>query len=68
MWKMYFDGEYSKGGVGYGVFLVPPNKKEIHLSYNLEFEATHNVARKMHIIERVIFGDSEIVVQQMKSY
>jgi hypothetical protein len=27
IWKMYFDGAYSKEGVGDGVVLISPNKK-----------------------------------------
>jgi ribonuclease HI len=50
------------------------------LSYKLEFEATNNVveyealilglevARKMQITELVAFGDSELVVQQIKGH
>jgi ribonuclease HI len=49
------------------------------LSYKLEFEATNNVveyealvlgleaARKMKITKLAVFGDSELVVQQVKS-
>jgi ribonuclease HI len=67
--EMYFDGAYSKEGVGAGVVLISPKKEEIHLSYKLEFEATNNVveyealilgleaARKMQITELVVFGD-----------
>jgi ribonuclease HI len=78
IWKMYFDGAYSKEGVGAGVVLISPKKEEIHLSYKLEFEATNNVdeyealilgleaARKMQITELVVFGDSKLVVQQIK--
>jgi hypothetical protein len=69
MWKMHFDGAYSKEGVGVGVVLISPSKKEIHFSYKMEFEATNNVAeyealilglkatRKMQITELVVFGD-----------
>jgi hypothetical protein len=39
VWKMYFDGAYSKEGVGVGVVLISPNKEEIPLSYKLDFEA-----------------------------
>ena len=28
IWMMYFDGEYSKEGVGVGVVLMPPPKKK----------------------------------------
>jgi ribonuclease HI len=77
---MFFDGAYSKEGVGAGVVLISPTKREIHLSYKLEFEATNNVveyealilgleaARKMKITKLVAFGDSELVVQQIKGF
>jgi hypothetical protein len=70
IWKMFFDGAYSKEGVGAGIVLISPTQKEIHLSYKLEFEATNNVVeyealilgleatRKMQITKLVEFGDS----------
>lgn len=78
IWKMFFDGACSKGGVGAGIILISPTKKEVHLSYKLEFKATNNVveyevlilglevARKMQITKMVVFGDSELVVQQVR--
>jgi ribonuclease HI len=56
--------------VGDGVVIISPTKKEIPLSYKLEFEATNNVveyealflgledARKMQITKLEVFGDS----------
>jgi ribonuclease HI len=58
--------------------LISPTKREIHFSYNPEFEATNNVSeyeslilgleetRKMQITKMVVFGYSELVVQQVK--
>jgi ribonuclease HI len=78
LWKMLFDGACSKEGVGAGIILISPTKKEIHLSHKLEFKATYNVVecealilgleatRKMKITKMVVFGDSEIVAQQVK--
>jgi ribonuclease HI len=69
VWRMYFNGEYSKG-VGSGVVLISPTKQEIHLSYKMDFEATNNVveyedlilgleaAKKIQITKLVVFGDS----------
>jgi ribonuclease HI len=60
------------------VVFISPIKKEIHISYKQEFEATNNVAeyealilgleatRKMQITKMVVFGDSKLVVQQIK--
>jgi hypothetical protein len=78
-WKMYFDGEYSKEGVGVRVVLISPTKKKIHLSYKLEFEATNSVleyealvmgleaTRKMQVTKLTVFGNSDLVVQQVKA-
>jgi ribonuclease HI len=71
---MFFDGAYSKEGVGASVVLISSTKREIHFSYKLEFEATNNiieyesfilgleVTRKMKITKLVAFGDLELVV------
>jgi ribonuclease HI len=78
IWKMFFDGAYSKERVGACIVLISPTQKEIQFSYKLEFEATNNVVeyealilgleatRKMQITKLVAFGDSELVVQQVK--
>jgi ribonuclease HI len=77
IWKMFFDYASSKG-VWAGIILISPTKKEIHLSYKLEFEAKNNVveyealilgleaARKMQITMLVVFGDSELFVKKVK--
>jgi hypothetical protein len=50
IWKMYFDGAYSKEGMGARVVLISHKKEEIHFSYKLEFEATNNVAEYKALI------------------
>jgi ribonuclease HI len=77
VWKMFFDGASSQEGAGVGVFFVSPTQETISLSYKLEFEATNNVTeyealvlglravREMGIQEVVVFGDVELVVQQI---
>jgi ribonuclease HI len=79
IWKMFFDGASSREGTGAGVIFVSPAKETISLSYKLEFEATNNVAeyealvlglratREMWIQKVAVFGDAELVVQQIKS-
>jgi len=74
VWKMVFDGVYSKEGVGAGIVLISPTQKEIHFSCKLEFEAKNNVveyealilgleeSRKMQITKLDTFGDSKLVV------
>ena len=77
--KMFFDGASSREGAGAGVFFVSPARETISLSYKLEFEATNNVAeyealvlglraaKEMRIQEVAVFGDAELVVQQIKN-
>jgi ribonuclease HI len=79
MWKMFFDGASSREGVGAGVVFVSPCQETISLSYKLEFETTNNVpeyealvlglraAKDMGIKEIFVFGDAELIVQQIRS-
>jgi len=43
VWKLYFDGAYSREGNGVNVLLVSPEGSLIPLSFKLEFEATNVV-------------------------
>jgi hypothetical protein len=79
IWKMFFYGASSSEGVGAGVVFVSPCQETISLSYKLEFEATNNVAqyealvlglrtaKEMGIREVAMFGDVELIVQQIKN-
>jgi ribonuclease HI len=79
VWKMFFDGASSSIGVGAGVVFKSPSQETISLSYKLEFEVTNNVAeyealvlglraaRDMGIREMDVFGDAELIVQQVKN-
>jgi ribonuclease HI len=79
IWKMFFDGASSKEGVGARVVVVSTCQETIPLSYKLEFEATNNVgeyealvlglraAKDMGIEELSIFGDTELIVHQIKN-
>jgi ribonuclease HI len=79
IWKLFFDGASSREGAGAGVVFVSPAQETISLSYKLEFEATNNVAeyealvlglraaREMGIQEVAVFGDAELVVQQIRN-
>jgi len=40
---LFFNGAYSKEGIGLGVFLIPPIGQSISLSFKLELDATNNV-------------------------
>jgi ribonuclease HI len=76
---MFFDGASSREGAGAGVVFVSPAQEIISLSYKLEFEATNNVAeyealvlglraaKEMRIQEVAVFGDAELVVQQIRN-
>jgi ribonuclease HI len=76
---MFFDGASSREGVGVGVVFVSPTQETIPLSYKLEFEATNNVAKykslvlglraakDMGIEEISVFGDDELIVQQIRN-
>jgi ribonuclease HI len=78
VWKMFFDGASSSIGAGAGVVFKSPSQEIISLSYKLEFEVTNNVAeyealvlglraaKEMGIKEVAVFGDAELVVQQIK--
>jgi ribonuclease HI len=78
IWKMYFDGSSSKEGSGAGIVLISPSKEVVSLSYKLEFETTNNIAeyealvlglraaKDMAIDKLEVFGDSELVVNQVK--
>jgi ribonuclease HI len=79
VWKMFFDGASSREGVGVGVVFVSPTQETISLSYKLEFETTNNVAeyealilglraaKDMGIKDISVFGDVELIVQQVRN-
>jgi ribonuclease HI len=79
VWKMFFDGASSSIGVGAGVVFMSPRQETISLSYKLEFETTNDVAeyealvpgirvaKEMGIREMAVFGDVELIIQQVKN-
>jgi ribonuclease HI len=79
VWKMFFDGASSSIGASAGVVFKSPSQETISLSYKLEFEVTNNVAKyealvlglraakEMGIREMVVFGDAELIIQQVKN-
>ena len=44
LWRMNFDGSYSRTGKGVGVVIISPEGKVFNFAFRLEFEATNNVA------------------------
>jgi ribonuclease HI len=79
VWKMFFDGSSSKEGSGAGVVFISPAKEVIPLSYKLEFDTTNNIAeyealllglraaKEMGIDKIVVFGDSELIIHQIRN-
>ena len=79
VWKMYFDGAYSKAGKGAGIVILSPSYKFYNFAFGLEFEASNNVveyealilgletAKDMGIKMLNIKGDSDLVVLQIKN-
>jgi ribonuclease HI len=78
IWSLYFDGSKSKEGAGAGCVIIDPVGNKTLIACRLEFECTNNTAeyeallqglRKaldMNIQNLTIFGDSEIVVRQVR--
>ena len=79
LWQMYFDGSSSKEGAGAGVLLISPDGQAVRLMYKLEFITPSNiaeyevlllglkVAKDLGIQYLSVFGDSELVVQQVRN-
>ena len=79
LWQMYFDGSSSKEGAGAGIVLISLGGENVCLMYKLEFQKTNNVAeyealvlglrdaKDLGIQQLPIFGNSELVVQQVRS-
>jgi ribonuclease HI len=79
VWKMFFDGSCSREGSGVGIVIIYPSKDVVYLSYKLEFETTNNIveyealllglraAKDMGIDKLAVFGDSELVIHQIKN-
>jgi ribonuclease HI len=79
IWTLYFDGSKYQEGVGVGCIFINPQGKHSFMSCRLEFECTNNTveyevlvqglkkAIDLNIKELVVFGDSEIIVRQVKN-
>ena len=74
VWKMFFDGPYSKAEKGVGIVIISPSNKVYNFAFRLEFEASNNVVeyealllglettKEMGIKMLNIKGDSDLVV------
>jgi ribonuclease HI len=79
IWSLYFDRSKSKEGARAGYIIINPTGNKTMIACRLEFECTNNTAeyeallqglRKaldMNIQNLVVFGDSEIVVRQVRN-
>lgn len=80
VWYMYFDGALSRHGKGVGIVLKSPLGHIFKFSYQLEFEATNNVAeyealllsleleKYLRIKLLSIKGDSDLIIMQLKNF
>jgi ribonuclease HI len=78
IWSLYFDGSKSKEGDGAGCIIIDSEGNKTLMACRLEFECTNNIteyeallqglrkALDMNIQNLVVFGDSEIVVRQVR--
>ena len=76
---MYLDGASLKEGARAGVVFISPSKETFGFSFTLTFIYTNNIAEykafllglkvaSKHKIKKLhVFGDSELVVQQIKT-
>jgi ribonuclease HI len=79
IWSMFFDGACSRESAGAGVVFVSPSKETIHLSFKLDFKVTNNiaeyealvlglnVAKDMNIQGLKVYGDVDLIIQQIKN-
>jgi ribonuclease HI len=79
MWTMFFDGASTKDSAGAGVVLISPLKEAMHLSFKLDFKTTNNIieyealllglnsTKEMGIKGLKVFGDADLIIQQVNS-
>lgn len=78
LWQLYFDGSRNKVGSGGGVILISPEGKKYFSALRFSFSCTNNTveyeslahglewARKRNIKDLQVFGDNELVVNQVR--
>ena len=76
---MFFDGASTQASTGAAVVLIYPSKETIHLSYKIDFKTTNNIAeyealllgvkaaKEMDIMCMKIFGDADLIIQQVNN-
>jgi ribonuclease HI len=80
IWSLYFDGSKSKEGAGARCVLIDPAGNKTLITCRLKFECTNNMveyeallqglrkALDLKIHNLMVFGDSEIVVRQVRNF
>jgi ribonuclease HI len=79
IWSLYFDGSKSKEGAGTDCVLIDLGGNKTLIACRLEFECTNNTAEYEALLQGLrkaldldiqnltVFGDSEIMVRQVKN-
>jgi ribonuclease HI len=79
MWTMFFDGASNKDSAGAGVVLISPSKEAMHLSFKIDFKTNNNIAeyeafllgsnsaKEMGIKGLKVFGDTNLIIQQVNN-
>ncbi len=79
IWIVYFDGSRCKMGANVGIKLVNPKGRSFYATYQLQFRCTNNAKKYEALIRGLLFalekgvttlkieGDSQLVIQQVKS-
>ena len=79
-WKIFFDGSHTQNGIGVGIFHSTPHGYTIPKSYKLLFPCINNIVKyealtngiklaiKWRITKLHIFGDSQLVINQINNY
>jgi ribonuclease HI len=78
-WSTFFDGASTEDSAGAGVVLISPSKETIHLSFKIDFNTTNNITeyealilglnatKEMGIKGLKVFGDADLIIQQVMS-
>lgn len=79
IWKIFFDGSHTQNGAGLGILFVTPHGYTIPKSYKLFFSCINYIveykdltngikmALEWRIIELHIYGDSQLVINQVNN-
>ena len=80
LWRMSFDGAFSKSGKRARIVLTSPSNQKFNFAYRLEFDASNNmveyralllgleIAKDMGIKVLSIKGDSYLIVSKSRIY